>query len=181
MIIIEGPDGAGKTSLARKLHYQLDIPYAPKASDSLEGPVKNICEWVDNDLLSWGSQPVKIYDRYPLISEPIYGPALRGGVPEQMTTTWMRNRTNTFRSMSLVIWCLPPFVNVDENVSQSEDNQMEGVAKNIDTIWSLYATASNMWSGPGMIYDYTAGNTKPRDTHMINLVRRHLTTWKRFS
>lgn len=181
MIVIEGPDGAGKTSLATKLHHQLDIPFAPKASDSKTGPVKELTDWVDNDLLTWGSQEVKIYDRYPLISEPIYGPVIRGGVPEKMTSQWMRSRINTFRSMALVIWCLPPFEFVDKNVTNSADNQMEGVSEDIDALWALYAVATHTWSGTGIVYDYTVRNTKPRDTHMINLIRRHLSTWKRFS
>lgn len=180
VLIVEGPDGSGKTTLVHKLIQEFDISQAPRASDSVEGPVKNLTKWVDDDLLHWGFSPIRIYDRYPLISEPIYGPLIRGSVPDRFTDKWMRSRMNSFRSMSLVIWCIPPFKVVDKNVSES-DNQMRGVQEDIDAIWHMYAVQAHTWSGNGVIYDYTQENTRPRDTHLVNLIRRHLMNWRYFS
>lgn len=188
MIILEGPDGAGKTTLLKRINRRFGIPIAERASDSIKGPVDDLCGWVDNDLLNWGRKPLHIYDRYPLISEPIYGSTIRGKLPERMTQSWMRSRLNTFRSMSLVIWCLPPFKIVADNVcgngEQSKDarmsQHMDGVAQNIDAIWHLYSTMTHLWTGPGMTYDYSTPNPGPQDTHLVNVLRRHVNSWRTF-
>lgn len=180
MIIVEGPDGGGKTTLVNKIHKAFELPLAPKASDSLKGPVPNLCRWVDNDLLEWGSKPLAIYDRYPLISEPIYGSAIRGKLPLPMTRSWMRSRTNTMRSLSLVIWCVPPFDVVKANVIDHPGEHMTGVAEDIDAIWSLYAWQSNVWPALSMAYDYDSSSPEAQETHLYNLVRRHVLSWRNF-
>lgn len=178
MIIVEGPDGSGKTTLLNHISRRLGVPIAPRASDSLKGPVDDLCGWVDDDLLKWGTSPLKIYDRYPLISEPIYGPLLRGDVADRMTqSSWMRARMNTFRAMSLVIWCLPPYTTVIRNVDD-EKGHMDGVKSQITGIWCSYAVMSSSWTGPGMTYDYTSKNPEPQTTHLVNLLRRHINGWK---
>ena len=181
MIILEGPDGAGKTTLLEDLSKRFEIPKGPRASDSEKGPVRDLCGWVDNDLMNWGQRGLRIYDRYPLISEPIYGPLLRGSVPYRMTTSWMRSRLNTLRGMSLVIWCLPDVHTVIRNVEDSGNAQMDGVVSQITSIWNAYAVASNSWTGPGMTYDYTTDNPAPQHTQLLNVIRRHMNSWRHFS
>lgn len=178
MIIVEGPDGAGKTTLLKHISRRLGIPMGPRASHSTKGPTDDLCGWVDRDLLKWGTSPLKIYDRYPLISETIYGPILRGSVPDRMAqSSWMRARLNTFRSMSLVIWCLPPSTTVIKNVDDEREH-MDGVKSNITSIWASYAIMSNSWTGPGMTYDYTSNNPDPQTTQLVNMLRRHINGWK---
>lgn len=178
MIIVEGPDGGGKSTLIKRINRRFGIPVATRSSTSLGGPVDDLCGWVDNDLLNWGSKPIHIYDRYPLISEPIYGSIIRGGYHEKMTQGWMRARLNTFRSMSVVIWCLPPMDVVCKNVDDTP--QMDGVKSGITTIWHLYANMTHLWTGPGMTYDYSTNNPAPQDTHLVNLLRRHVNSWRTF-
>lgn len=180
MIILEGPDGGGKTTLLDRLSKRFGLKQGPRASSSIDGPVNDLCAWVDDDLLKWGSSPLRVYDRYPLISEPVYGPICRGSVPDRMTQPWMRNRLNTFRSMSLVIWCIPPAKTVLDNIDDSSDNQMDGVVSYAPAIWSSYAVMSNMWTGPGMTYDYSSNNPDPQLTHMVDIVVRHMNKWRFF-
>jgi hypothetical protein len=182
MIVIEGPDGAGKSVLVKKLAKAFDIPIAPRKDRILpdnQGPIDDICGWVDRDILNWGACELAIYDRYPLISEPIYGAAIRGEIPDKMSTGWMRARYNSFRSMSLVIWCVPSYDRVRANVDKSE--QMKGVTDEIDVIWAMYAVQANTWPGVGMTYDYASANAQTQDTHLFNLVRRHQISWRNFS
>lgn len=181
MIIVEGPDGAGKSTLRERIQEDFNIELGPRASHSTNGPVPNLTKWVDHDLMEWGSSPLKIYDRYPLISEPIYGTIVRGEVDDKFTSSWLRNRINLMRSMSLVIWCLPPLDVVRNNVHDPLDPQMNGVQANIDAIWMLYSMHASMWTGPGMTYDYNHPNQEPRDTQLANLIRRHIISWRHFS
>lgn len=181
MIILEGPDGAGKTTLIQRINRRFAVPVAERASDSIKGPVSDLCGWVDNDLLNWGRKPLYLYDRYPLISEPVYGPLCRQNVPERMTQGWMRSRLNTFRSMSLVIWCIPPLETVLKNVGgDGPGKHMDGVAQSISAIWHSYAVMSNMWTGPGMTYNYATDNPGPQDTQLVNVLRRHVNSWRTF-
>ena len=175
MIIIEGPDGAGKTNLAERIHRRFGIPLAGRASHSTRGPVTELCKWVDRDLLTWGNKRLMIYDRYPLISEPIYGTLCRGSLEASFTTSWMRARINLFRNLSAVIWCLPPLDAVISNVQAAD--QMPGVRDNIKAIWHMYACTANSWPGPGMVYDYTNENPDPMHTQLVNVVRKQMNTW----
>lgn len=180
MIIVEGPDGGGKTTLIQRIQEDFGIELGPKASDSLDGPVDNLPKWVDRDLFNWGYSPLRVYDRHPLISEPIYGTIVRGFIDEKFTTQWLRNRLNLLRSMSLLIWCIPPYVEVSGNVFTDEQIQMKGVSDNIQEIWMLYSMHASMWTGPGIVYDYTQQNRAPRDTQLANLIRRHVISWRYF-
>lgn len=180
MIIVEGPDGGGKTSLIERVKTTFSIEQGPKASDSITGPVNDLTKWVDRDVLSWCSSPLKIYDRHPLISEPVYATCVRGKIDSKFTTPWLRNRLNLMRSMSLVIWCIPPFEVVEKNVNRSDSPQMAGVQHSIHLIWMLYSMHASMWTGPSLVHDYTQANTDPRDTQLVNLIRRHVISWRHF-
>lgn len=181
MIILEGPDGGGKTSLAERISKRFGIPLAPRASSSIDGPVSDLCAWVDNDLMKWGTTSLQIYDRYPLISEPIYGPICRGSIPDRMSTSWMRRRTNTFRNLSLVIWCIPPAEVVYRNIDDTHEEQMDGVVSYAPAIWSAYTAAAHVWTGSGMTYDYSTHNPEPQMTQLLDLLFRHFNKWRNFS
>lgn len=183
MIVVEGPDGGGKSTLIESLQKTLGIPVAPRTwlKDSHSGPVPDLCRWVDEDLLHWGGKPLQIYDRYPLISEPIYGSCIRGEVPRLMSTPWMRARTNTFRSMSIIIWCVPPFDVVAQNVRANPKGHMEHVSEEIDAIWAMYSVQANTWPNLSIHYDYTNTTPDAQNTHLISLLRRHISSWRSFA
>jgi len=67
MIIIEGPDNVGKTTLANQLAKDLgvEVVHSIKPTDFQAGV----------DRLNWmASNPLIIYDRVSCISEAVYGP-----------------------------------------------------------------------------------------------------------
>lgn len=181
MIILEGPDGGGKTTLAERITKRFGLKLGPRASSSIDGPVNDLCAWVDDDLLSWGTTPLQVYDRYPLISEPIYGPICRGSIPDRMSSPWMRRRLNTFRNLSLVIWCIPPANVTIRNIDDSADNQMDGVVSYAPAIWASYSAAAHSWTGTGMTYDYSTNNPEPQLTQLTDLLFRHFNKWRNFS
>jgi hypothetical protein len=141
-VVVEGPDGGGKTTLIRQLVERTGLAMAERASDSAQGPIDDIGRYIDNDLLHHDREPL-IYDRYPLISELVYGPTIRGYMrfnPEEiLDVKWLIDRLDLFHhSFPVLIYCLPPWHCVSENVQSSKNEQMWGVKLNIRRIYEMY-------------------------------------------
>jgi hypothetical protein len=170
-VIIEGPDGAGKSTLVKWLSPVLDVPVARRISDSLKGVQgKNLAAYVNEDMKGWSNNasmnpklhaplfgrttPSRLYDRYPLISEPIYGLHVRKGPQPEFLTTWYRETWAHFIEMDpLVIWCLPPYDEVAKHVHPSRD--MDGVWRNISQLYTAYRLEAMKFPGRSFVYDYT--------------------------
>jgi hypothetical protein len=184
-VIVEGPDGAGKTRLVEYLSQTLDIPRAPKISDSLKGVTGiDLAGYVDRDLSIWANykspdprignwSPTKIesklYDRYPLISEPIYGQHVRHKMADRFLTPWYHEAWERFLALDpLVIFCMPPYNVVCQHVTPERD--MPGVWRNLDRLYTAYAIEALKYPGTKAVYDYTT--MKPGD--LITACSRHL-------
>src|SRR5690606_25762394 len=85
VIILEGMDGSGKTTLAQQLFFRLgEAPIkrfvtssGPTNHDLLVKRTKAALADL-HDQVTQNRRPVVIYDRFPLISEAVYGTILRG-------------------------------------------------------------------------------------------------------
>ena len=152
-IILEGPDGAGKTTLASDLqgHFP-EMEMHPRFCTSRGGPIENLAEAVYRD--TRGTPSHYIYDRHPVISDYVYNAAIPGRFfsPEFLSAPMGRIRERIAQT-SLVIWCLPPLENVVHNIHEEE--QMSGVHGNIRKIYELYQMHRLMWPGPSALFDYT--------------------------
>jgi len=99
IIICEGPDNSGKTSLIKRLAPEMGLEVRHSASH-LRGSGELI-DWVDKELDTKFVKP-PIYDRFPLISEQVYGPILRGhNVFEGLYKGWAKDY------QPLIIYCRP--------------------------------------------------------------------------
>lgn len=153
MIIVEGPDGAGKTTLIEKLSGELNLSIAMKVVDHNTNATTDLVKWVDHNL-DQGLTPT-LYDRHRLISEPIYGPVIRGALEKGFDDfAWLHTRQIQFRELKpLVIWCLPPLDVVMHNIAGDEMN--EAVAAHIQLIYWLYWNEAAKWKSMSMRWDYT--------------------------
>lgn len=82
MIIIEGPDGAGKSTLIRSLRLaDPTLKLAPRSCTSLAGPLSGdaLITW----LKKYGAMDGYIYDRHPCISGPVYDAIMASMVPHE--------------------------------------------------------------------------------------------------
>jgi hypothetical protein len=158
-IIVEGPDGAGKSTLIAHLQEQMGLPIHDKASTSVGGPVDSLAKWVDDDMpimavLRGG--PAYIYDRHPIISEPIYGTIVRSKPqPPFSNEQYLRNVGELLYNGAVVVWCLPDLNTVATNVFANARGQMPGVTLKIGKLHQAYMTAMFRWRGPKRQYDYT--------------------------
>lgn len=178
MIILEGPDGGGKTTLLERLCKEYpSIARHERASEGIKGPVADLYDWAHNDVWSWHKQPLSFYDRHPLISEYIYGPVVRGGLDARFHTTPLRRRV---ASRALVIVCLPPLQTVRRSVSADRD--MPGVTTHIDTIWHAYASLRATWSCSTNLITYDYTQTRVASSTDLDGIRAainsHRTEWE---
>jgi hypothetical protein len=159
-IIIEGPDGAGKTTLVAHLSHVLGLPVHERASSSKGGPRPDLYEWTMQDMTKHHTAnhdgEVFIYDRYPLISEPVYGLHVRHEVmPPFDEEPFLSEVRESLYISSVVVWCLPSLDTVCQNVFANAKSQMPGVTLNINKVHQAYMTAYFRWRGPKRQYDYT--------------------------
>lgn len=155
MIIIEGPDGAGKTTLVKHLAEKYDIPVAERVVDKDTNPMGvNLKYWTENNLkkgLQW-----MIFDRHRLISEPIYSNALaREPHVGFDDIEWLTGRMIDFtRIHPFIVYCLPPYETVRTNLEGDPDNQ--AVFAHIQQIYNLYLAmaAGDVARGQAVLFNY---------------------------
>lgn len=158
-LVLEGPDGGGKTILAEALLAEFpQLVRAERAATSLKGPIKNLAAWVRDQYIVMDNSIVpRLYDRHPVISEPIYGPIIRGYAEPGFThSPWLSSARIAMFTRTYVIWCIPPLEQVKKAVS--EDRDMPGVASNIEALHQRYLHEMKQWEGPGIRYDFTHRN-----------------------
>jgi hypothetical protein len=155
MIIIEGPDGAGKTTLVEHLSKKYDIPVAERVVDKDTKPMNtNLKQWTETNLkrgLQW-----MIFDRHRLISEPIYCNAM-GRAPHEGfdDIEWLTGRMIDFtRIHPFIVYCLPPYETVVANLEDDLDNQT--IFGYIRQIYNLYlaAAAGDVARGQAVLFNY---------------------------
>lgn len=193
-VIVEGPDGAGKSTVVKHLSRITDTPVARRISDSIQGVKgKDLQAYVDQDMGEWANYASAdpqvnrsayssfhtprrsyIYDRYPLISEPIYGLHVRKSPQPAFMTMWYRDKWQEFLAHDpLVIWCLPPYDEVAKHVHPGRD--MDGVWSNLLPLYRAYTFAALTFPGTSIMYDYTrdepGGMSEPGD--IVAAVARH--------
>jgi hypothetical protein len=160
-MIVEGPDGSGKSGLVARIN-ALGYTTHARASDSKSGPVPDLTTWTLNDLddlggLYGGARGPWVYDRHPLISERIYAPIARGTSPQGKFAdlTWAHTQRKRMARHALLIVCLPPRSHVQGNVRRNASDQMPGVVDNIDAIYNAYRHSEALWPGRTLWWDYT--------------------------
>lgn len=155
MIIVEGPDGGGKSTLVRTLNSELGLPVAEKVVGSDTKPLTDIVKWTE-DNVSQGFQSM-IFDRHRLISEPIYSP-FRNGEPSApfLDISWLGDMMWRFyQCKPIIIYALPPLEVVRANVfNPSTDNAH--VSEWINHIYAGYLARVTIdgCMGVGKLYNY---------------------------
>lgn len=146
MIIVEGPDGAGKTTLCMRLASEFSLPEAThpgKAdrSDMYKRTRERVYTGLASELLGDGEPPA-IYDRF-YFSELAYGPAQRNRVA--FTTQEQYLIEAVIKAMQFpIIMCLPDLSTVQRNINETK--QMEGVPEIIREVYAKYEGIYFSWA-----------------------------------
>lgn len=164
MIIVEGPDGGGKSTLVQKILDEWSgVQKGPRACTSDEGvDSSTLADWVDLNL-SMSVHDDFIYDRYPLFSEPIYGPLIRGRMADGFSDlVWYLGRLSMLALKEpVIVYCLPPWEDVRSNIEHAHaptTSHLKGVLRNAEAIYQQYIVQVCQirgWFDP-LVWDYTA-------------------------
>jgi len=131
MIIVEGPDNSGKTTLARKLSADLQLVYVNNRSRP-----KNFKD-LDYDcfhLTNLAMTVPTVFDRWGPISEPIYGPIIRK--TEKMTRDELTQlHRYAEQAKPIVIYCRP---SMNRLLDFGDIEQMPGVKENATRLVEAY-------------------------------------------
>lgn len=166
MVIIEGPDHAGKSTLiqhiletfpdsvelsehSRLTSSQRNSEAYREATAVHERVYSSICH--PSPIASQGK--VQIHDRL-FFSELVYGEVLRGSSTFGWDETVHVRRLLTAISPPIV-FCLPPLEKITSKIYGSD--QMEGVTDNITRIYQSYEALSALRNPTITRYDYTRG------------------------
>lgn len=168
-IIVEGPDGAGKTTLIEELQKTYGLQREPRAASSTQGPITDLVQYTDTADHTIGlGKRTTLWDRHPLISEPIYSfVSGRTNQFQSQSYEWMQDRYGTLIDHALLVWCLPPLENVLANVLNPDVPQMEGVTDRITHIYNLYRHTAAVWDifPSSTTFDYT---DRPRSSQLLH-------------
>ncbi len=143
-IIIEGPDGAGKTTFATKgfKDYQYHHEGPPSSGYDLLKYYTNLLDQWDNT----------IFDRHAL-SELVYGPLLRG---QSRVSFEEVDLLYNYQKKDRLIICLPPPEVCEANWSRAAGRGLELFTSSI-LFWKSYAAFGYYAHKLGVqIFDYTS-------------------------
>jgi hypothetical protein len=154
IFIIEGPDGAGKTTLIKAIREQAKLASIHCHFLSSSGPprssthIQKELEWLNHM-----PKTMNLFcDRHRAISEPIYGSILRGQNLVDPSYSLTRRA-----SADVFIYCRPPVDTIKTNLANNP--QLQGVPDRIDDIVkaydALFDIIENQDFFPVMRYDYT--------------------------
>lgn len=142
IVIVEGMDGTGKTTLIQQLAHYLDVK--PKKFIKSSGPYEDfkrtlvastIPEINELETASAKGAPIKrLYDRFPLISEAVYGPILRGR--NCFGDQYYSLRSRLLALKTVIIYCRPDRDVIYTNVQQTP--QMKGVLEHFGELLDAY-------------------------------------------
>jgi len=148
MIIIEGMDNAGKSTLINQLSEHFKLPYA-HAHRSTAKSLEEAQRWHN-----WANACPKtlILDRHPNISDLVYGPIIRS------TTAMTKEAAYKARAKHYLVFCCPNIQTIKATYELRD--QMQGTHENLIALYDAYQDLM-MELEPDFIYDFTNPRSYP--------------------
>lgn len=188
MVIVEGPDSAGKTTLIQHLveHFDGQLIVRDDKQDrnspSFRDPEnvrKRVYKAICDEVI--GDNRAQVHDRL-FFSELAYGSVLRG----EVCFPW-KEQQHILRLLTAIsppiVFCLPPLEAIHAKILGA--HQMEGATANIDAIYAKYEAMRALQHPKVTLYDYTRGPAAKERICRLTAAylerRNRRTAWSRFS
>jgi hypothetical protein len=168
MIIVEGPDGAGKSTLVKWLNEQIEDSFVtrwnipPKTKRQLDRNLE--VSWL---LIKCGKSIIQ--DRSPWITEPIYN-ALKNGTNRKCT--WLPYQMQLNSLQPIIIYCRPPYEVIREHAATGSSpldtpKYLKWIGTNIDKLIALY----DSFFAPmeSFVYDWTKLDRSAKENLLQNI------------
>lgn len=173
MIILEGPDGAGKTTLSTEICDRFDLNTGTRGTSDRSKlytvTVQDTFRALKNEVASHKFGP-KVWDRL-FFSEFVYW-KYNKPEPRQCEFNEAQRQfvTELLGCLKVpVVLCLPPVAVVTENAAKAE--QMKGVNENLTDIYIDYVNMFRWMPAQTIVYDYT----KEDNSRVMSIVEAYLT------
>ena len=165
MIIVEGPDGAGKSTLCRELASEFHVPIHIK--EPKDGPTnarENTYEALQR-AVSW-DESIRIYDRL-YFSELVYGSILRDKV--DFSPKEQLHIEGVLLGLKCpIIFCDLPRSLLRSNVEADEEGQLMGVRENLDKISLRYHQIyRRLYEQSKVLYEYDYTGSIDNQKHAV--------------
>lgn len=164
VIILEGPDGGGKTTLAKtieNLYEQHSKKVLHTKHHEFKGETQIWRHFFDSLLPAYRNDCDVLLDR-SWYSEPIYGKVFRDGY--NRLEHWQLRIINHLLGICSVsvVWCLPPLDTCLHTFNNRREQEMLDNDKQLAQVYKLYedkaCLAVDMDSDVHHIYDFTKSN-----------------------
>ena len=152
LIIVEGCDGTGKTTLIQALAADLNLPIIKSFKPQSRAHIDQFDNWAK------ACPRIPLCDRHSAISDIVYGKVLRGGTPSDLDLARSKLRNN------FVVYCCPPLTAVQNNVHV--EPQMKGVKEQLRQIYNAYEELMEELE-PQFTYDYSQPGAYQALTHQL--------------
>lgn len=170
MIIVEGPDGSGKTTLIKRIMESdlgSELELMPRAVSKEAKSLTQIDDYIETELgKKFG---MRLYDRFALISSPCYAMLPdRTFAGRMFDPVWLRAQFDKLHQVDpVIIMCLPSLDTVVGNTRIGDDNRVvqediEAIYINYLSFWASHGTNTSM-----MPWDYH----NPDQKRLDNLLR----------
>jgi hypothetical protein len=172
MIVVEGPDGSGKTTLCEYICKQFNLQMGERATKDRDKIYATAREdsWKALRDEFMATEPPRVWDRIGPYSDPIYS---WFNIPNERECAFTAAECNLFQSIvgnpqfGVVILCLPELSRVKANLEG--EHQLEGVSEHIDGIYTAYKNLVQ----EAVKYDYQRKGHLSGIGHAISFHLRH--------
>lgn len=144
VIILEGADGAGKSTLAKRFERELpsdSLPVRVHHHGSYQGEDEIWTRYLFSMLPAYANLCTVVLDR-SWLSEPIYGAAYRSGA--NRIEAWQRRMLErvALGRGAVVVWCAPPFAACVRAFEARRGAEMLESTAQLRAVYDLYAEAA---------------------------------------
>lgn len=183
MLIIEGPDCSGKTTLAADI--EAEYPYLnyrrPPSLSSSKGANFGVCEWwVEQLERSAWERMHGVYDRCFAISEPVYT-TVTNREPNCVSRELSDMVSMLITQKPTIIFCLPDWAKIREAEAGATDKpSLQGMSPlREQLVWWAYFNQMVLWAAAlntstrKLVYQYDWENQNAIDSVVAKYVRDH--------